>query len=137
MTRGDGFKLKEPIFRLDKRKNFFYHEGAETREQVAQRGGRCLILVNIQGQAGCGFEQLGVVEGVPAHLQGCWTRSPLKVPSNPNHPTILILSAYRIRLNLEICITCSTSTIESASRHRSNSVGAAVPKSNTMTMHCS
>lgn len=26
-----------------------------------------------------------VMEGVPAHLQGCWMRSPLKVPSNPNH----------------------------------------------------
>lgn len=48
-----------------------------------------------------------------------------------------LFDAYRMMLNLEICITCSTSTIESASRHRSNSAGAAVPKSNTMTMHCS
>jgi len=37
-TRGNGFKLKEGT--LDVRKKFFYHEGTETLEQVAQRAGR-------------------------------------------------------------------------------------------------
>ena len=47
-----------------------YAEGGETLEQVAQRGGRCAIPGNIQGQAGRGFEQPDLVEDVPAHCRG-------------------------------------------------------------------
>ena len=36
-----------------------------------------------------GSEQPGLAEDVPAHCRGCWTRWPLKVPSEPNYATIL------------------------------------------------
>jgi len=35
--------------------------------QVAQRGGRCPIPGNVQGQVGQGSEQSGLVGHVPAH----------------------------------------------------------------------
>ena len=38
-----------------------------TLGQVSQRGGRCPIPGNIQGQAGQGFEQPDLVEDVLAH----------------------------------------------------------------------
>lgn len=44
-----------------------YSKGGETLEEVAQRSH---IPGSIQGQAGCGSEQPGVVEGVPAHDRG-------------------------------------------------------------------
>jgi len=37
--------------------------------QVAQRGGRCPIPGNIQGQIGCSSEQPDLVEDVPAHCR--------------------------------------------------------------------
>jgi len=39
-------------------------------EQVVQRGGRCPIPGNIQGQVVRGSEQPGLVEGVPAYCRG-------------------------------------------------------------------
>jgi len=39
-------------------------------EEVAQRGGRCPIARNIQGQVGWGSEQPDLVEDVPAHCRG-------------------------------------------------------------------
>ena len=44
--------------------------GGETLDQVAQGGSGGPILGNIQGQVGCGFEQPGLVEDVPAHCRG-------------------------------------------------------------------
>jgi len=55
-TRGNGFKLKEGRFR-QYMEEVFYNEGGETLSQVAQRGGRCPIPGNIQGQVGWGSEQ--------------------------------------------------------------------------------
>jgi len=47
-----------------------YCEGDEALEQVAQRSCGCPLPGSVQGQAGWGFEQPGLVEGVPAH-GGC------------------------------------------------------------------
>ena len=48
----------------------FYSEGGETVAQVAQRGGRCPIPGNVQGQVGRGSEHPDLVEDVPAHGRG-------------------------------------------------------------------
>ena len=61
-TRGDAFKLKESRFRLA--------VGGETLEQVAQRGGKCPIPGNIQGEVGQSSEQPDLVVDVPAHCRG-------------------------------------------------------------------
>ncbi|KAK4829983.1 hypothetical protein QYF61_008114 [Mycteria americana] len=53
---GQGTRYKEEIF---------HNEGGETLVQVAQRGGRCPIPGNIQGQVGRGSEQPDLVEDVP------------------------------------------------------------------------
>ena len=63
--------------------------GGETLAQVAQRGSGGSIPGNIQGQVGRDSEQPGLVEGIPALLQGGWARWSLKVPSNPKHSVIL------------------------------------------------
>ena len=52
----------------------FYSEGAETLERVAQRGSGGPIPGNIQGHAGRGSEQPGLVEDVLAHCRGSWDR---------------------------------------------------------------
>ena len=43
-----------------------YCESREMLEQVVQQGCGCPYPGGIQGQAGWGFEHLGVVRGVPA-----------------------------------------------------------------------
>jgi len=48
--------------------------GGETLAQVAQRGSGGSIPGNIQGQVGRDSEQPGLVEGIPALLQGGWAR---------------------------------------------------------------
>jgi len=74
-TNGNGFKLEEERFRLDRKKKFFYLESGEVQEQVSQRGGGCPVLEDIQGQAGQGCEQPDLAVGVPpCSLQGSWTR---------------------------------------------------------------
>jgi len=52
------------------KEEILYCETGEALEQVAQRGGRCPIPGNIQGQAGRGSEQPGLGEDVPAHCRG-------------------------------------------------------------------
>ena len=47
-------------------------EGGEALERVAQRGCGCPIPGRVPGQVGWGFEQPGLVEGVPAHGKGGW-----------------------------------------------------------------
>ena len=49
-------------------------EGGEALAQVARRGCGCPIPGSVQGQAGWGFEQPGLVEGVPARGRGVGTR---------------------------------------------------------------
>ena len=50
--------------------DFFYNESGETLAQVAQRGGRCPIPGNTQGQVGWGPEQPDLVEDVSACCRG-------------------------------------------------------------------
>jgi len=47
----------------------FYSEGGETLAQVTQRGGRCPVPGNTEGQVGRGSEQPDLVEDVPAHCR--------------------------------------------------------------------
>ena len=44
-----------------------YCEGGQTLKRVAQRGCWCPLPGSIQGQAGQGFEQPHLEEGVPAY----------------------------------------------------------------------
>jgi len=89
-TRGNGFQQKENRFRLDIKEELFYHEGGETLAQVAQRGGRCPIPGNIQGQVGQGSEQPDPAEDVPAHCRGFRLDGLQKVSFNPNYSMILL-----------------------------------------------
>jgi len=49
---------------------FFYNEGGETLQQVAQGSCGCPIIVSVQGQVGQGFQQSDLVKDVPAHGRG-------------------------------------------------------------------
>ena len=49
---------------------FFHPEGGDALEQVVQGGCGCPIPGGIQGQAGCGSGQPGLLVGDPAHSRG-------------------------------------------------------------------
>ena len=55
------------------KKEIGYYEAGEALEQVAQRSCGCPLPGSIQDQVGLGFEQPGVVEGVPAYSRGIGT----------------------------------------------------------------
>ena len=73
-TRGNGFKLKEGRFRFRHEEEILYCEAGEALEQAAQRSCGCPVPDSVQGQAGWGFEQLGLVAGVPVHGRGVGSR---------------------------------------------------------------
>jgi len=64
----------------------FYREGGETLEQIAQRSSGCPITGSVQSRVEWGFDQLGLVEGDPAHDRGIGLDD---LYSNPNHSKII------------------------------------------------
>ena len=55
-------------------KEIHYYEGGEALEQASQRSCGYPLPGSVQGQDGQGFEQPGLVEGVPAHGRGLGSR---------------------------------------------------------------
>lgn len=84
----------EGRFKLDIRK--FYCEGHEALEEIFQRNSEWLVPGRIQGHVGCGFEQPGRVETLPAHSRRVRTRMIFKVPSKSNHSEIQTFSVIKL-----------------------------------------
>jgi len=68
--------------------------GLYALEQVAQGGYGSPIPAEIQGQAGCGSGQPGLVVGNPAHSRGLKLNEHIMVLFNPGHSMILDDSLY-------------------------------------------
>lgn len=71
----NGYKMKEAMFNIDTSKKFFT-QSDESLKHIAQTN--CGCPVSVHGQPGWGFEQSGLVEGVPVHSRGVGTRSFLR-----------------------------------------------------------
>jgi len=73
-TRGNGFKQKEGMLRLDIRKKLFTVRVARHRIKLRREAVDAPLPGSVQGQAGWGFEQRGLAEDVSAHGRGVKTR---------------------------------------------------------------
>ena len=62
--------LDRQIIQIRHKEEIIYYESGEALEQVSQRSCGCPIPGSVQGQAGWGFEQPGLVEVVLAHGRG-------------------------------------------------------------------
>jgi len=66
-TRGNGFKLRGEIY-IRYKKEILYYEGGE----AVPRSCGCPLPGSVQGHAEWGFDQPGLMKGVPAHGRGVW-----------------------------------------------------------------
>jgi len=86
-------------------KSFGEEEALHSLEQVAQGGCGCPIPAGIQGQAGCGSGQPGLLVGDPAHSRGLELMSIVGL-FNPGHSVILWIEprACSQRPHLFVCV---------------------------------
>jgi len=73
LIRGNGFKLKEGRFRPERRKKFFTMSMVRPWHKLPREAVAAPLPGRVQGQVGQGFQQPGLVEGVPAHDWGLGT----------------------------------------------------------------